>query len=254
MPTVSIITPVYNSAPFLGKTLQSVINQSFEDWEMILVDDCSTDNSVQIIKELAEQDNRLILLENEENLGQIKSRNRAIERAMGRYIAMLDSDDIWHPQKLEKQLVHFEDTGCVIQHAYYEQIDENGNSLERIVKAPIKINHRRLLRSNYMGCLTVIYDTGKVGKAFMPEVGKRDDWACWLSILKQGHEAYCIPEVLAYYRVRKNSLSSNKLKMLYYNWRILTSHQGVSPWEAIFFMVNHIFRNVVKSIKRAFPN
>ncbi len=253
MPTVSIITPVYNSAPFLEETIGSVLNQSFKDWEMILVDDCSTDNSRQIIQRMAALDHRLILLENENNLGQIKTRNRAIERARGRYIAMLDSDDVWHPQKLEQQLAHFEETGCVIQHAYYEQIDEDGHSLERIVTAPNKINYRRLLRSNYMGCLTVIYDTQKVGKTFMPEVGKRDDWACWLSILKQGHEAHCIPQVLAYYRVRKNSLSSNKLKMLYYNWRILTIHQGISRWEALFFMGNHIFRNVLKSLGRSLP-
>lgn len=254
MPTVSIITPVYNSAPFLEETIQSVLNQSFEDWEMILVDDCSTDNSRQIIQRIASQDPRLIFMENENNLGQIKTRNRAIERASGRYIAMLDSDDVWHPQKLEKQLAYFEDTGCAIQHAYYEQIDENSNPLKLLVKAPIRINYRMLLRSNYLGCLTVIYDTQKVGKTYMPEVGRRDDWACWLSILKQGHEAHCIPEVLAYYRLRKNSLSSNKLEMLYYNWRILTIHQGISKWEAIFYMGNHIFRNIVKSIKLAFPN
>ena len=246
MSKVSIITPVYNSANFISITIQSVINQTYTNWEMLLVNDCSTDNSLEIIQAFADKDERIVVINNDQNLGQVKSRNRAIDQASGRYIAMLDSDDVWHPEKLEKQIQFFKEQNCVIQHSYYEHIDESGQPLQKRVEAPHKINYFKLLESNFMGCLTVIYDTQEVGKAFMPEVGKRDDWACWLSILKKGHEAYCIPEVLAYYRIRSKSLSSNKLKMLKYNWNILTKHQGIPAYRAAWYMLTHVVNSVKK--------
>lgn len=243
---VSIITPVYNAAPFLDATIRSIQAQTHRDWELLVVDDCSTDNSVAIIKAYAQQDARIKLLKNDKNQGQIATRNKAIKAASGRFIAYLDSDDIWKANKLEKQVQFLIEKEATFVHAYYEYIDEKGTALNKVIKAPFEIDYKKLLNTNYIGCLTAMYDTQKVEKMLMPYVGKRDDWACWLNILKQGHKAYCLPEILAAYRVGHNSLSSNKLEMAKYNWGILRQNQGLSIFKAAYHFSMYFYLSIKK--------
>jgi glycosyltransferase involved in cell wall biosynthesis len=243
---VSIITPVYNSASFLKATLESVLIQTYRDWELITVDDCSTDKSLDILREFESKDSRIKILRLNKNQGQINARNKALNLASGRYIAFLDSDDIWRKEKLEKQINFLKRNDATIVHSFYDYIDETGQGLDKIIKAPYEIQYKQLLNTNYLGCLTVIYDVLKAGKQSMPYVGKRDDWACWLHILRQGHSAFCIPEVLASYRVRNNSLSSNKIKTIQYNWGILRNDQGLSILKASY----HFSINIILSIKK----
>ena len=247
---VSIITPVYNSALFLKATIESVLTQTYNDWELITVDDCSTDKSLDILKDFESRDNRIKILILEKNEGQINARNKALSIASGRYIAFLDSDDIWGEEKLEKQISFLKKKDATIVHSYYNYIDEAGNDLGKIIKAPYEIQYKQLLNTNYLGCLTVIYDANKAGKQSMPYVGKRDDWACWLHILNQGHSAFCLPEVLASYRVRSNSLSSNKFKTIQYNWGILREDQGIPFIKATY----HFTINIFLSLKKYYLN
>ena len=243
---VSIITPVYNSAAYLAETICSVLAQTYLDWELILIDDCSTDNSLSLINEYSRNDIRIKVIQQSHNQGQIFARNRGLDSASGRYIAFLDSDDIWVKDKLEKQITFLNERGAAIIHSYYDYIDEESAKLNKVIKAPEKITYNHLLNTNYLGCLTVLYDTLKTDKQKMPNVGKRDDWACWLNILKQGHTAYCIPEVLASYRVRTNSLSSNKLKTIQYNWGILRRNQGLSFTKTSYHFIVNIFLSIKK--------
>ncbi len=243
---VSIITPVYNSAAFIAETLNAVINQTHTNWELIAVDDCSKDNSLSILEEYAVKDKRIKIIIQDENQGQITARNMALQEATGRYIAFLDSDDIWKPHKLERQLQFMKNKNAAIVHSYYENIDENGDKLNKTIKAPLIVNYKQLLNTNYLGCLTVLYDTKKIGKHMMPYVGKRDDWACWLNILKQGHVAYCIPEVLAFYRIHSNSLSSNKMKTSMYNWGILRNNQNLPIPQAAYHFSMYFFLSIKK--------
>ena len=248
-PLVSIITPAYNSCKYISATIDSVLAQTCTNWELIIVDDCSTDNTVQIINEYIKKDKRIILIKNETNCGQSKSRNLALNQVKGRFIAFLDSDDIWHSNKLEKQINFSLDNSKSFVFSYYEEIDEDGKRLNRQIKAPLEVSYSELLHANYIGCLTVLYDTWAIGKVKIPNVKKRDDWACWLNILKQGYTAYCLPESLAYYRIRKSSISSNKFKVLKYNWNILRKNQNLSLITSSYYFINFLFNKSLKYIQ-----
>jgi teichuronic acid biosynthesis glycosyltransferase TuaG len=201
-PLVSIITPSYNSMKYVEATIISVLGQTMSNWEMIIVDDCSTDGTQNLVKLAIAEDNRIILMENEKNIGQGLTRNRAIKAAQGRFIAFLDSDDVWTPNKLEVQLSAMESLGVALSHTAFGYINQTGE----IIKSPLHvskepINYKDLLRRTEIGCLTVVYDTDIVGKMYMPDLPRSQDYALWLSILKQGHKSLPIDEVLAYYRI-----------------------------------------------------
>ena len=195
------------------------------------------------------KDERIILIKNEKNCGQSQSRNIALNRAKGRFIAFLDSDDIWCSTKLEKQINFLLAHSKGFVFSYYDLINEDGEQLNKQIKAPLEVNYSKLLHANYIGCLTVLYDTWVIGKVKIPNVKRRDDWACWLNILKQGHTAYCLPESLAYYRVRKSSISSNKFKVLKYNWNILRKNQNLSLITSSYYFINFLFNKSIKYIQ-----
>jgi len=216
---VSIVTPVYNSADFIANTIQSVLNQTYSNWEMILADDVSTDDSVEIIKSF--NDERIKLIRLSKNSGPAVARNKAIESATGRFIAFLDSDDVWLPDKLKNQLNFMITTDAAVTHTAYEAIDVAGKQTGKIIRAPKIIGYHQLLNYNYIGCLTGMYDTAKTGKVLMPDIPKRQDYGLWLAILRKGFKAYYLDEVLAQYRTGRQSVSSNKLETAKYNWQIL---------------------------------
>lgn len=243
---VSIITPSYNSSIFIKETINSVLAQSYQNWEMIIVDDVSSDNSIQVIEKFIVNDNRIKLIQLEKNSGAAVVRNKAIEIAEGKYIAFLDSDDLWLPEKLEKQIEFMEKNNSALSYSNYNLIDEEGNDLN-IIKNPIsKITYKEQLKENQIGCLTAIYDQEKLGKIYMPLIRKRQDYGLWLNILKKIDHADKIDEVLAIYRVRKNSISSNKFEMLKYNFDLFNKHQKLSKLKSFYYLCWNIYRKIKK--------
>ena len=242
---VSIITPLYNSERYIAQTIASVKSQTYPNWEMLIVDDCSADKGYQIATGFSKKDERIKLFKLTQNSGAGFARNKGIENADGDFIAFLDSDDIWHPDKLSKQINYMLRTGANICFSSYGLMDEKGNSLNKKVQSLSKLGFNKLLKSNYIGNLTAIYRVSEIGKIYAPEIRKRQDWALWLGILKKGHVAYGMNEVLADYRVRKNSLSSNKLQMLKHNFYIYKDYLGYSyPKSAVLmlrFLWEHFF-------------
>ena len=236
---VSIITPVYNAEPYLAACIESVLTQTYKDFEHILVDDMSTDSSAEIIQEYAESDPRIRHFQLEQNSGPGIARNKAIVMAEGRYIAFLDCDDLWKPEKLEKQVRFMKDNGHVFTFSSYELMDGAGGLLGRRVKAPEKVTYQSALYKNPIGCLTAVYDTDFYGKQYMPAIRKRQDYALWLKLLKKA-DGHGIQEPLAIYRVQKDSVSSNKLSLIKYEWMIYRKEEGLGLFQSTFYLISAI--------------
>lgn len=226
---VSVIMPAYNCAEYIGDSIRSVQAQTYTDWELIIADDNSKDDTVRIVKEFADADSRIVLIESQENLGPAGARNKAIEAATGTYMAFLDSDDIWHAEKLERQTAFMEENGYDFSFTSYEKIDENAEKLGIVVRAPEKVDYNRLLYlGDPIGNLTVVFNADIIGKHMVPDIQKRNDFALWLSILKDNEYAYGLDEVLAQYRIRGGSVSSKKLRLIKYHWKLYREIEELS--------------------------
>ncbi|MGF1558598.1 MAG: glycosyltransferase family 2 protein [Flavobacteriaceae bacterium] len=236
---VSIITPVHNSERFLQQTIDSVLAQTYKDWEHILVDDCSTDGSEELIKAYTSTDARIRYIRLNENSGAGIARNKAIEQAKGDYIAFLDSDDTWYPKKLERQLEFMRRHGHHFTFTSYDTVDEEGNSLSKITRVKTKVTYKSALYKNPIGCLTAMYSVGFFGKQYMPSIRKRQDYALWLTLLKKT-DGYGLDECLSSYRLRSNSVSSNKWKLLTYEWKIYRKVERLSWAKSFFYTVSAV--------------
>lgn len=252
MPLVSVVTPVYNSAGYIEKTVDSVLSQTFDDWEMILVDDASTDNSAEIAGAFVERDSRIQLIRLSERSGAAVARNAAIEAAGGRYIAFLDGDDLWMPRKLEKQIAFMRRNGYAFTCTNYEKIAENGESLGQVVKPPPVITYNDILKTCRIGCLTAVYDSQAVGKVTMPLIRKRQDYGLWLRILRQGVVAHCLNETLAKYRVRRDSVSANKFDLPRYHWTLYRHEERLSVWKSGYYVACYTLNNVLSRLRANF--
>lgn len=242
---VSIITPTYNAEKFIGETLKSVQNQTYQNWEMILVDDASKDETVKIISDFAEEDSRIKLFKLEKNSGNGFARNIALEKAVGKYIAYLDADDLWFPNKLEKQIEFLKENNLHFTFSFYDCIDEEGDSLNRRVEAPINLTYDELFFCNYVGNLTAIYDADYFGKIVIEATQKRQDWRLWLTILKQIQFTKPIPEPLAFYRIRKDSISSSKFKLIRHNFGVYREFHGFNFVFSVLLMVRFLFTQLI---------
>lgn len=243
---VSIITPSYNSSQFIEGTIQSIFNQTYQNWELIIIDDCSKDNSCAVIQKYADQDKRVQLIKLEKNSGAAVARNTGIEHATGRFIAFLDSDDTWHPEKLEKQIHFMLEHDYAFTYTQYHQVNEKGETIGHLY-FPAKTNYKNLLKTCVIGCLTAMYDTKKIGKVYFPLIRKRQDFALWLKILKIVPFAYCVSEDLASYTVRSDSISSNKFKAAQYNWHLYRNIEKLSIFLSMYYFSNYILRGVLRS-------
>ena len=246
---VSIITPVYNCKAFLPEAARSVMEQTWGNWEWIIVDDGSVDGSFDLARSLAEQDSRIRTERLESNMGPAAARNRAIDMAKGRFIAFLDCDDLWKPEKLEKQVGFMLEGVIGFSYSYYEVIDEAGAPLDRTVRPPLKLTYRDMLRKNHIGCLTAIYDAAALGKMYMPLIRKRQDYGLWLQILKRVDFAHCLPEVLAVYRLRGSSVSSEKMELLRYNWMLFREVEGLSFFVSLRCLLWNIGNKVLDEVR-----
>lgn len=243
---VSIVTPSYNCAEFIGETIESILSQTYTNWELLITDDCSTDNSKEIINLIADGDSRIKLFTLDKNSGAGVARNNSIKEAKGRYIAFCDSDDRWYPEKLEKQLKYMNFKDCAMSYSSYMTSDENDN-ITGIVICRKRETLKSMCKDDKMGFLTVIYDTYKTGKVFMPEIRKRQDWALKLKVLQKCDEAWGMKEPLAYYRKREGSISNNKRSLIKYN---IAVYQEVLGWSklrsSIFFYTIFIPTHIIK--------
>lgn len=252
-PLVSVITPFYNSEKFLEETIQSVIKQTFPHWELFLVNDFSTDKSQDIAEKHCATDSRVHLIKLEKNSGVGVARNIGTQHAKGKYIAFLDADDVWMPRKLETQLKFMDKHQINLCFSSYLLMDEQGNQLGKVIEALPQLSYRKLLKSNYIGNLTGIYDAEVLGKVYSPEIRKRQDWGLWLKILKNEKTALGIKEPLAIYRIRKNSISQNKSALLKYNYVVYNEVLGYNKIKSFLmmfvFLYEHFFvkSNQIKS-------
>ncbi len=209
---ISIITPNFNCEKYISQTIESVLAQTYANWEMIIVDDCSTDNSYQIALDYAAKDNRIKVIKNDKNSGAAISRNNALDIAKGDYIAFLDSDDLWEKDKLERQLKFMQENNCDFSFTRYDLIDEDNNSLNKTAKIVKKLTYFKYLHHCYTGCLTVMYkfDIAKDIRSF--NIMNNNDYGLFLQVVKKASKAMGINEVFAHYRIRKSSISRKKFK------------------------------------------
>lgn len=245
---VSIITPSYNSANYISETIEAIINQTYSNWELLITDDCSTDNSIEIIRKYAEKDSRIKLFVMDKNAGAGNCRNNSIKMAEGRFIAFCDSDDVWMPQKLEKQIEFMVKRDCALSYSSYMTMNEEGN-VNGIVVCMKNISYASMKRDDGIGCLTAIYDTTHVGKMYMSNLRKRQDWGLWLDILSKCKMAYGMKEPLAYYRQRKSSISNNKINLIKYNIQVYKTILHFSAikaylYFAFIFMPTYLMKKI----------
>lgn len=242
---VSILTPTYNTEKFIRATIESVQNQTYQNWEMILVDDASTDETAKIISDFADKDSRIKLFKLSKNSGNGFARNEALEKATGKYIAYLDADDLWSSTKLEKQIQFLKTNNQPFTFSYYDSIDEEGNNLKRRVESPNPLTYKELFFCNYVGNLTAIYDTEYFGKIKLESSEKRQDWRIWLTILKQLKAVEAVPESLAFYRIRKDSISSSKFKLIKHNFGVYRDFHGFNFVSSVLLMIRFLFTQLV---------
>jgi teichuronic acid biosynthesis glycosyltransferase TuaG len=245
-PAVSVVTPVRNAEATLAETVASVQAQTFADWEMLLVDDGSTDGSRELAERLAAADRRLRVLAQGVNTGAAAARNRAIREARGRFIAFLDADDLWRPEKLARQ-VPVLSAGHPLVFAAYRRIAADGRPLG-IVRPPARVTRAGLLKGNAIGCLTAVYDSDALGKVEMPPIARRQDYGLWLALLRRTPYAYGLPEVLADYRVRRGSLSADKRAAARATWALYREVEGLPRLRAAWYFAHYAVGGVAKRL------
>lgn len=243
---ISIITPTYNSGRFIAETIESVRNQTYQNWEMIIVDDCSTDETKKVVEEYIQQDNRIKYYLLEQNSGAAVARTKAMELASGAYMAFLDSDDLWPKDKLERQLTFMKTNNYAFSCTAYEQIDEAGNRINKTIKTKTKTSYNGVLLSCPVGNSTVMYNVTKLGKFVVPNIRKRNDDALWLQMLKKEKYIYGMPDVLMQYRIRSNSISSNKIDLVKYHWYLYRKIENLSVTRSLFHVGYWGFIKVLK--------
>ncbi|MBL8030761.1 MAG: glycosyltransferase family 2 protein [Candidatus Doudnabacteria bacterium] len=245
-PTVSIVVPVYNAARFLDETIASVQAQTLTNWELILVDDYSIDESTKIVKKHANSDDRIRLIQNKQNSGAAISRNAGIDAAEGKYLAFLDADDLWHPEKLEKQVAFMREKDCAFSFTGYEFADTTGKPNGKKVNVPATITYKQALKNTTISTPSVMLDLDKINKMvlYMPNIRRGQDTAAWWKILKVTHFAYGLNEILFYYRRSGNTLSSNKLTAIQRTWNLYRSVERLNAARSIYYFTWYAFNAV----------
>lgn len=241
-PAVSVLTPVYNADATLARAVASVRAQSFADWQLILSDDASTDGSWALAQELAAGDPRIRAIRADVNGGAARARNAALAQAQGRYIAFLDADDAWLPDKLDRQIAAMQAQGAALSYTGYWRVRPDG--ARREVRVPATVDHAGLLRGNVIGCLTAVYDSAALGKIPMPDIRRRQDYGLWLQILRRIPRAHGLSEPLALYHQSATSLSSSKLAAQRDTWRLYREVEGLSRAQAASCLAQHLWQRL----------
>lgn len=248
---VSIIMPNYNCSEFICMTVSSVINQTYKNWELIFIDDKSSDNSLEIINMFSHQDKRIRIYKNDKNMGAAYCRNLAIREANGRWIAFLDSDDLWSPSKLKDQLDFMKQHNYHFSYTKYSEIDEHGSSLNILITGPSVVTKKMMFRYCYLGCLTVMYDSHITGLIQIPDdITKRNDYALWLKVIKKTDKCYYFDKCLSSYRRRKKSISSgSKFNLIKYHYELFKKSENMSSIKSFYHTLINLIFGVIKKIK-----
>lgn len=246
---VSIISPTFNCSKFIIETVKSVQSQSYKNWEMIIVDDCSTDNTKEIVEKLADEDHRIKYYRLERNSGAAVARNKALELATGKWIAFLDSDDLWKRNKLEMQIDFMLKNNYAFTYHEYSEIDEFGNHLNIEISGPKKIGKIKMFSFCWPGCLTVMYDREKIGNIQISDIKKNNDYAIWLKVIKKA-DCYLLPEKLAFYRIRVGSIShTNILTLIKYHYILFKEGEHFNSIISLFLTFNNLVWGLFKKIR-----
>jgi glycosyltransferase involved in cell wall biosynthesis len=246
MSKVSIICASYNSACYLSTTINSIINQYYKDWELIIIDDCSVDNTYEIASKFADTDSRIRILSNNKNKGPAKTRNKGIREAKGKYLTFIDSDDLWEKDFISKSISFLQENNYSFCFSSYYRVDEGLDPLYTPFIVPKKVSYNDLLKTCPISCLTAFIDIGKIGKYYMPDLKQRQDYGLWLNILKDVDFAYGIKKKLATYRIRKGSVSRNKFEAMKYVWKLYREEEGLNIVRSIYLIVIYSFNGLKK--------
>ena len=238
---ISIVMPSYNCSSFIKETVDTVISQTYKNWELIIVDDCSTDDTLMVLKQLTKQDSRIQYIKLEKNSGAAVARNMGIAVSKGEYIAFLDSDDLWREDKLEKQVAFMTDNKCKFSFTGYDLVDKNGNSLNKIVYAPNKISYDRLLYDTPVFTSTVMYNRSFFKDERMPVMKNGEDVAMWLQMVKKVPYACGLQECLVSYKKRDASLSSGVITKLKRRWAIYRVAEKIPLYKACILYIQYLF-------------
>lgn len=248
-PLVTIVTPCYNAEKTISETIESVLSQTYKNWEMLIIDDGSTDNSQTLVNNYILKDNRIKYLQTTHPTGSpSEPRNIGIENARGEYIAFLDSDDKWLPNKLEKQMQFIDENHYDLVYSYYEKISWDGARDSRIVKTRKVTRYCDLLKSNSIPCLTSVISRRAIGETRFKQI-PQEDFCFWLDILKKGYVAHNLCEVTAFYREAKSSRSANKIDMFKGYWNVIRNHQNIGFLESSCYMVTYSILGLAKYLK-----
>lgn len=245
---VSIIMPAYNAESYIKDAIESVLLQTYPNWELLVIDDCSTDKTVEIVNQCATEDARIRLIHNKVNLGVALTRNVAIKNASGKYIAFLDSDDLWDTKKLATQLAFMERNGYNLSFTSYQKFSTTTGQVGKIVRAPKMVGAEQLLGNTIIGCLTVMYNCDELGKVYMPNLQHMEDNATWYSIMKRGYVAYGLDENLAKYREGNTSLTSNKRKAALKQWKVYREYFLFSRLKSAQYFMKYAINALKKYI------
>lgn len=239
---VSVIMPAHNSQALLEESVRSVICQTYSDWELLIIDDASTDGTLAIARELARTEERIRIIQLTQNAGVASARNRGIAAARGQYIAFLDSDDLWLPNKLRIQIEFMQAGGAAFSFAEYRRFDDSG-MLSKPIKVPDSVRYNQLLRGNVIGCLTVAIDRFRIPEVSMPPI-KHEDYVAWLGILKRGNVGWGIHQDLARYRVTSTSVSADKKRAAGWTWDIYRRIERLSLMRSIWCFANYFLHAI----------
>ena len=245
---VSIVMPAYNSGEFIADSIKSILVQTYPHWELLITDDCSTDNTVEVIKELSKNDERIKLFVLEKNGGAAVARNNSLEHVRGRFIAFLDSDDMWLPEKLNKQINFMRDNNYPISFTSYEVLDEYKNSTNTIINSVNKIDYKGFLKNTIIGMSTSMIDSSIVGEFRLINLRANQDACLWASLLRKGFIAYGIFEILAQYRVRSGSISYNKFKAAKNVWFMYYNVEKLGLMKSAYYFTFYVFNAIKKRL------
>ena len=247
-PLVSVIMPSYNAEKYIADSIESVLNQTYQNWELLITDDCSSDRTPEIVQSYCLQDPRISFVVAKQHSGIAKTRNQSIARAKGQFISFLDNDDLWMPEKLEKQVRFVVENNYAFVYSSYELMNEDGTPKGKIIKTAGVVDYNKYLRNTIIGSGTIMLDQYQTGSLVMPDNATSDDMALWCKILKDGHKAYPIPEVLMKYRVRNNSASANKLKAAKDVWLVYRKQEKLTFFHALTCFCCYAFNATIKRI------
>ena len=244
-PKISVIMPAYNAEKYIDEAILSLIEQSESNWELVVFDDSSKDETAKKLQKWAEKDERIRPIFSAENMGSAIARNRCIEVAKGRYLAFLDADDRWYPEKLRRQIAFMEETGSLVSFTEYDHINEEGEVFQKAEILPDAVTHEMMLKRNWMGCLTVIVDKTAFESVWFPSMRKRQDYALWLKLMREVKQpALCLHQTLASHRFHKESLSKKKIGLLKYNYRVFRRHEKMGRVSSAWSVVRNVFHRL----------